>query len=168
VITRAVGTEADVDVDTFSIRPTTGDLFLICSDGLTDMVDDRAITEAVAQHRQDLDQAAKALVKAANRVGGEDNITVVFFELTADEGVETEVTQRAPAIEQATSEDEDTLSGIDAVPAVDTMVVPLDEVGALVPEPAPHRRRGLTVPLLLAFALLLIIAASVLWLAERL
>ena len=81
VITRAVGTEPDVDVDTFTIEPEDGDLFLICSDGLTDMVDDGTIIDAIGRHRDDLDEAAKALVGAANRVGGEDNITVLCFEL---------------------------------------------------------------------------------------
>jgi len=93
VITRAVGTEPDVDVDTFSIEGAPGDLFMICSDGLTDMVDEETIREAVEENRPDLQQAAKALVNAANRVGGEDNITVVFFELASDEpGEQTEDT----------------------------------------------------------------------------
>src|SRR3712207_7112769 len=64
VITRAVGTEPDVDVDTFSVRASPGDLFLICSDGLTDMIGDRAILDAVERHRDDLDEAAKEIGRA--------------------------------------------------------------------------------------------------------
>jgi protein phosphatase len=163
VITRAVGTEPDVDVDTFAIEPAEGDLFLICSDGLTDMVDDRAIIDAIEQHRDDLDLAAKALVGAANRVGGEDNITVVFFEVGDGTG-DTAVTEQSPAIETHTTEDEDTLSGLEAVPAVDTAVVPPEEAGALA---EPRKRRGRALPIVSALAVLLMAAAAVLWLVDH-
>jgi protein phosphatase len=81
VITRAVGTDPDVDVDSFTVHTQAGDVFLICSDGLTDMVDDRAILDAVERHRDNLDRLTKQLVSAANRGGGEDNITVVAFSI---------------------------------------------------------------------------------------
>jgi PPM family protein phosphatase len=81
VITRALGTDPDVDVDSFSVEAKPGDLFLICSDGLTSMVGDEEILDVVEPRREDLDEAAKELVNAANRSGGEDNITVVFFEV---------------------------------------------------------------------------------------
>lgn len=160
VITRAVGTEPDVDVDTFTIDPEDGDLFLICSDGLTDMVDDGTIIEAIERHRDDLDEAAKALVGAANRVGGEDNITVLLVEV----GEEAEVadTQRVKAVEV----DEDTLSGIEAAPAVDTAVVPPEEAEALAAA-EPPKRRGRALPIVSALAVLLIAAAAVLWLLEN-
>jgi protein phosphatase len=161
VITRAVGTEPDVDVDTFTIEPEDGDLFLICSDGLTDMVDDGTIIDAIDRHRDDLDEAAKALVGAANRVGGEDNITVLLVEV----GTEAEAadTQRAEAVEV----DEDTLSGLEAVPAVDTAVVPPEEAGPLAAA-EPPKRRGRALPIVSALAVLLIAAAAVLWLLENL
>jgi PPM family protein phosphatase len=160
VITRAVGTEPDVDVDTFTIEPEERDLFLICSDGLTDMVDDGTIIEAIERHRDDLDEAAKALVGAANRVGGEDNITVLLVEV----GAEAEVadTQRAEAVEV----DEDTLSGLEAVPVVDTAVVPPEEAEALAGA-EPPKRRGRALPIVAALAVLLIAAAAVLWLLEN-
>lgn len=81
VITRAVGTDPDVDVDSFIVEPQDGDVFLICSDGLTDMVDDGVILETVEQHRGNLDRMTKQLVTAANKGGGEDNITVVAFSI---------------------------------------------------------------------------------------
>ena len=81
VITRAVGTDPDVDVDSFTVHTQAGDVFLICSDGLTDMVDDSAILDAVERHRDNLDRLTKQLVSAANRGGGEDNITVVAFSI---------------------------------------------------------------------------------------
>ena len=161
VITRAVGTEPDVDVDTFTIEPEDGDLFLICSDGLTDMVDDGTIIDAIARHRDDLDEAAKALVGAANRVGGEDNITILFFEVGED-AHETADTQRADAVEV----DEDTLSGLEAVPAVDTAVVPPEEAEALAAA-KPPKRRGRALSIVSALAVLLIAAAAVLWLLEN-
>jgi PPM family protein phosphatase len=161
VITRAVGTEPDVDVDTFTIEPEDGDLFLICSDGLTDMVDDGTIIDAIKRHRGDLDEAAKALVGAANRVGGEDNITVLLVEVGQD-AQETSDTQRADAVEV----DEDTLSGLEAVPAVDTAVVPPEEAEAFAAADPP-KRRGRALPIVSALAVLLIAAAAVLWLLEN-
>jgi PPM family protein phosphatase len=81
VITRAVGTDPDVDVDSFTVDAHDGDVFLICSDGLTDMIDDREILDLVDQHRGNLERLTKQLVTAANRGGGEDNITVVAFSI---------------------------------------------------------------------------------------
>ena len=152
VITRALGTEADVDVDTFSVVAAPGDLFLLCSDGLTTMVDDRTILEAVQRHRGNLEEAARALVNAANRGGGEDNITVVFFEVAgaAEPAEPTEDT----VITSELGDDEDTMDESHAVPPVE-----------VVEEPEPESaRRGRLLPILAALAVLLIIAAAVLWL----
>jgi serine/threonine protein phosphatase PrpC len=116
VVTRALGTDPDVDVDTFSIDAKPGDLFLICSDGLTSMVSDDAILEEIRRYRADLRAAAKALVRAANRGGGEDNITVVFFEIQGDE----DAGERTVSLPPPEADDEDTLDELDAVPAVQT------------------------------------------------
>ena len=149
VITRALGTDPDVDVDSFSVEATPGDLFLICSDGLTSMLDDEAILDVVERNRDDLDAAAKELVAAANRNGGEDNITVVFFEV-AEEGAQApSETKPMPALDgepsAAAEVDEDTLTEADRVPAIDTMVVPPEQAREMVqarqaepPEPKPH------------------------------
>ena len=59
VITRALGTDPDVDVDTFSIEARPGDVFLICSDGLSSMVDGGEIEQIMSQHRGDLDGRAR-------------------------------------------------------------------------------------------------------------
>jgi serine/threonine protein phosphatase PrpC len=126
VITRAVGTDPDVDVDTFVIEAHAGDVFLLCSDGLTDMVGDDDILDLVERHLGDLDRVTKSLVSAANRGGGEDNITVVAFAIAADGGD----TARMPAAEP----DEDTLESL-PVPAVDTMVVPPEQVQEVFVEP---------------------------------
>jgi serine/threonine protein phosphatase PrpC len=127
VITRAVGTDPDVDVDTFTIEAREGDVFLLCSDGLTDMVDDDGILDVVERHHDDLDRVAKSLVSAANRGGGEDNITVIAFTIAADGD-----TVRMPAAEP----DEDTLEGVPVpAPPVDTMVVPPEQVEQVFVEP---------------------------------
>ncbi|MBA3365401.1 MAG: Stp1/IreP family PP2C-type Ser/Thr phosphatase [Actinobacteria bacterium] len=132
VITRAIGTDPDVDVDTFPVDVREGDLFLLSTDGLTDMVDDETIQDIVQQNRDDPERAARALVEAANRGGGEDNITVVFFEITAAAGgAETTV---MPVHE--TDDEEDTLSGIERVPTLEH-VGSFDEGGR---RPANGRR----------------------------
>lgn len=87
VITRAVGTDPDVDVDSFVVDTHDGDVFLICSDGLTDMVDDKEILTVVDRHSANLERVTKQLVTAANRGGGEDNITVVAFSIGKTDGV---------------------------------------------------------------------------------
>src|SRR3954453_14672201 len=115
---RALGTDPDVDVDTFSIETQAGDLFLLCSDGLTSMVDDDTILREVERNRDDLGKAAKALVRAANKCGGEDNITVVFFEIAGDieHAEEVEHTVALPPVED--DDEEDTLDEHDGVPPV--------------------------------------------------
>jgi protein phosphatase len=115
VITRALGTDPDVDVDTFSVETKPGDLFLLCSDGLTAMVDDETILREVERNRGDLTAASKALVKAANKGGGDDNITVVFFEIGGGETGDTARTVTLPPIE---GDDEATLDEHDGVPAI--------------------------------------------------
>jgi len=139
VITRALGTEADIDVDTFDVETRDGDVFLICSDGLTTMVDDRRVEEIVARNSGDLERAARELVDAANRAGGEDNITVVLFEPHGASAAAVEQTTPMDAVseepaDERTPVDEDTLDETDAVPAVDTFVMPAAEIEAAVEE----------------------------------
>ncbi len=80
VITRALGPEADVAVDTSTERARDGDVYLVCSDGLTSMVDEARIA-AVLQDATTLEEAGHGLIDAANAAGGRDNITVVLFRL---------------------------------------------------------------------------------------
>ena len=174
VITRALGTDPDVDVDSFSIEGKPGDLFLICSDGLTSMVDDETILEAVERNRNDLDGAAKELVAAANRSGGEDNITVVFFEIAEERVEEPAETKSYPVIEEEPAmADEDTLSGLEKVPAVDTMVVPAEQAEAVAektepekkePEPAEEHFGVRAARLVIALAIVAALALLVYWL----
>jgi PPM family protein phosphatase len=80
IITRALGPEPDVEVDTYTIAGRDGDLFMICSDGLTSMISDDEVS-SILRSAAGLDDAAEALVRAANQSGGRDNITVVLFRL---------------------------------------------------------------------------------------
>ena len=80
-ITRAVGTESAIEADVFSVPAEPGDLFLLCSDGLTDMLTADEIAATLTAADRDPVAAGEALVAAANAHGGEDNITVVLFEL---------------------------------------------------------------------------------------
>jgi serine/threonine protein phosphatase PrpC len=111
VITRALGTDLEVDVDTFTVEAEAGDIFLLCSDGLTTMVDDEEITQTVAK-ADSLGHATKALVKAANRAGGEDNVTVVLFQLEG-EAASIEDTAVAAPNGRGEADLEDTLSGLE-------------------------------------------------------
>ncbi len=131
VITRALGTDSAVMVDSFSIEAQPGDVYLLCSDGLTTMVPAEAVRKILLESSQ-LDGAARALVAEANRNGGEDNVTVVLFSVAA------------------TLPDEDTMSGLEGLRIP---FVPSDQTGdggapAAPPRPpAAHttptaRRRG--------------------------
>jgi protein phosphatase len=155
VITRALGTDPDVDADAFSIDAQRGDVFLLCSDGLTTMVDDEDILELLERHHDDLDRAAKSLVSAANRGGGEDNITVVAFAIAGD-GDTAELPVVAPS-------EEETLHGSEPAPAVDTMVVPADQVEAALLQPGtPEAKAAVQHPFAPAARVRLVLAMVVL------
>ena len=185
VITRALGTDPDVDVDTFTQEARPGDIFVLCSDGLYSMVGNPTILEIVERNRGDLNAAARALIAAANRAGGDDNITVVAFEIEAPADETLSLPDAAPP--EPEPEDEDTLTEADAVP-VSTMVVRPEDVEqptarqskeeAPVAEPAPEpavaprsdreaksptARRAVVIGLLV----LAIVAAVVIYLLSR-
>ena len=83
VITRALGLEQDVDVDVVEERLAPGDRVVLCSDGLTSMIEDDAV-ERVLVESADPAAAVDALVEAANLAGGSDNITVVVVAVADD------------------------------------------------------------------------------------
>src|SRR5918992_2188877 len=80
IITRALGPEPEVEVDTYTVPGRSGDVFLLCSDGLTGMVSDDEVA-TILRGAGSLQEAADELVRAANQSGGKDNITVVLFRL---------------------------------------------------------------------------------------
>jgi protein phosphatase len=81
IVTRALGTKAEVDVDTIEHDIEPNDIFLMCSDGLSDMVPDWSIEETLAERGNNLDRKAKQLVDLANRNGGKDNISVILMQV---------------------------------------------------------------------------------------
>ena len=144
VITRALGTDPDVEIDAFSVEGRPGDVYLICSDGLSSMVDDATILAVVEGRRSNLETAARELVRAANRSGGEDNITVVCFELGSEGDAEP-----APADADADA-DEDTLDGSVS------LVIPLEDLD-------PPKRASHAPAWLVALPLLLVVLGLLLW-----
>jgi serine/threonine protein phosphatase PrpC len=80
IITRALGPEPTVNVDTMSYQARPGDVFLLCSDGLTTMLPDARIAEILGENA-DLRRAVKTLIREANTAGGRDNITAVALRL---------------------------------------------------------------------------------------
>jgi hypothetical protein len=98
-------------------------------------------------------------VDAANAGGGEDNITVVLFAVDGDDDT---ATMPAVTAEQEHDDDEDTLSGLDAVPAVDTAVVPAAEIRDHLRRQEREPKRSL-VPLLVLVVLLVVLVALAFW-----
>ena len=80
IITRALGPEPEVEVDVQTVPASPGDVFLICSDGLTTMISDEQIARLLAGATS-MDAAVRALVDEANRAGGRDNVTALAFRL---------------------------------------------------------------------------------------
>jgi PPM family protein phosphatase len=122
-ITRALGTEATVEVDAFTVQAKPGDLFLICSDGLSSMVTADEMQDAIERADLDPDRAVEALVDTANAHGGEDNVTVVLFEMLGppvETGADTMVGTPRDADARATSPDQDTLEDLPVAVAVAT------------------------------------------------
>jgi protein phosphatase len=85
IVTRALGIGSDVTIDGDRVDVVVGDRFLLCSDGLTDLIDDNKIGATLRQ-LADPSEAARELVRIANEAGGRDNITVVVADVEADDG----------------------------------------------------------------------------------
>ena len=78
ILTRAVGSQEEVEADLVELDLRPGDILLLCSDGLTTMAEDADILKTVLAHSDDPEAASRALVDLANERGGEDNVTVVL------------------------------------------------------------------------------------------
>jgi protein phosphatase len=144
IITRALGPEPTVEVDTWSYPVRAGDVLLLCSDGLTSMISDKQLA-AVLASTGDLRSAAQQLIDAANAAGGRDNITVVLFrveEAGDGAGVEqpTMVGARVPPVPPPTEP-------VPPVPPPTEPVPPVPPPAEPVPPPAKRpprlaRRQG--------------------------
>jgi PPM family protein phosphatase len=84
LVTRALGIEAVVPADIAEYRVEPEDVYVLCSDGLTDMVDAEIVREIVASKRSDLAEAAAELIDVANQNGGRDNISVVVVRVPVE------------------------------------------------------------------------------------
>ena len=85
IITRALGAEKTVDIDFFDLKLEPGDVVLMCSDGLSNMVEDSQLREIISDTSTDLDEKGRILIREANRNGGKDNIAIVLVEPFTDE-----------------------------------------------------------------------------------
>jgi PPM family protein phosphatase len=149
IITRALGPEPEVEVDTYTVTGRDGDLFLLCSDGLTSMISDQEVA-SIMRSAESLDEAADALVRAANQSGGKDNITVVLFRLADDADV-TPATEDDTIAGTITTEDVRAAAADEPTPAQAGVGLresladaPADATMVRPPErfpPAPPRRR---------------------------
>jgi protein phosphatase len=97
IITRALGPEPQVEVERMTYPARSGDVYLICSDGLTTMVAEGDVA-AILRGRSSLQQAAEDLVRAANENGGKDNVTVVLFRLAEEGEAEPEADDQATMV----------------------------------------------------------------------
>jgi serine/threonine protein phosphatase PrpC len=149
IITRALGPEPEVKVDTMTYPAKAGDVFLLCSDGLTTMVSDDQIRQILAEART-LRSAVNKLIDAANSGGGRDNITAVAFKL-GEQGEEPD--EGATLISRA---------GDQAGLTAERMRQAGDRLRGQGPMPLPHRsRRWLRAAVILA-VLAAVIAGSIL------
>ncbi len=83
ILTRAVGSQEDVEPDILEYDLQQGDCLLLCSDGLTTMLEDEDILKTLSSHSGDLEESCKALIDLANARGGDDNVTVVLVQAQA-------------------------------------------------------------------------------------
>jgi len=128
IITRALGPEPEVRVDTMTVPAKAGDVFLLCSDGLTTMVSDEEI-KAILDEARSLRSAVNRLIDAANSGGGRDNITAVAFRL-AEEG---DVPDEGATLISRTAE----TAGLTS----ERLRQAADRMRGQGPMPLPHRRR---------------------------
>ena len=80
IITRALGAEERIDIDFFDIELKSGSVILMCSDGLSNMVEDARMEELIRQKNLSLEEKGEALLKEANSNGGKDNIAIILIE----------------------------------------------------------------------------------------
>jgi protein phosphatase len=163
VITRALGPEPEVQVDVQAYQARAGDVFMVCSDGLTSMVPEARVRE-ILQAGSSLEGAGRDLIVAANDAGGRDNITVVLFRLEEVDGDE-------PAARQVETIEEQRPDGPHAQA---TATLPRVREARPIEEPPPRtvppstrrRRRRVPTGLIALLAVLLIVGAG-LWTASR-
>jgi PPM family protein phosphatase len=170
VITRALGIEGTVEVDTRTFKGRAGDVYLICSDGLTTMVSEERIEQVLASATK-LRDAGETLIAEANSAGGRDNITVVLLRLEEvgelageDNGADEPTMIGVPAVAAPAHEPETAQSAAASAAATGTAAaapVAQRRPRAPAPEPAPGRRRRLPVRRVGATVAVLVVLALI-------
>jgi len=139
IITRALGIEGDVEVDTWSYPMRAGDVVLLCSDGLTSMIGEDQIGQ-ILRAETSLDRAADGLIAAANDAGGRDNITVVLFRLEETDPAAAQDADEPTVVGMPTE------TGAAAHPTGHGTRPPSGDGGAVMTAPAPQLQRERTPP----------------------
>jgi protein phosphatase len=169
IITRALGPEPVVEVDRQTLPLRHGDVFLLCSDGLTSMVEEAQIARLLTSGRT-LTQAGQALITAANEAGGRDNITVVLFRVEEIEGA------AASSLEQATAAGPTAPRVEEVAAAVATAryeeqtaapVAPRQPRARTAPAPVRRRRVPRTIKAAIVLVIVLVPVAIGLWVATQ-
>jgi protein phosphatase len=157
IITRALGPEPEVEVDTFTVAAQDGDVYLICSDGLTSMVAESTVA-AIMREAPDIATAADGLIAAALDAGGRDNVTVVLFRIEEVGGADDPPTEAlapasmpAEAVDVGAEVDAEpesvTGAGVESeAPTVESVVTPAPAPRRLIARPARSRRRAPRMP----------------------
>jgi serine/threonine protein phosphatase PrpC len=133
IVTRALGVDSEVEVDLMTVDVAEGDRILICSDGLSSMLDFESIA-AILNEDPDPQAAAERLVDAANDAGGEDNITVVIVDIGSDGSRGTAAATESSRA--ATAESPGSMAGQPVAPSSSEMTY----AGAVAAPPEPQRR----------------------------
>jgi serine/threonine protein phosphatase PrpC len=175
VITRALGSEPDVEVDVHVYQAKAGDLFMLNSDGLTSMVPEARV-KPIIEAAGSLEEAGRELIAAANEAGGRDNITVILFRLEEVDGGSAEHAQAGETIEYEAPADgssagdhteaEYRRTATMARPAVKRAEPIVEPPPRTAPLPRTKRRRRFLRPALAVAAVLAIVLAG-LWTASR-
>ncbi len=163
VITRALGPEPEVQVDVQAYQARAGDVFMVCSDGLTSMVPEARVRE-ILQAAGSLEAAGRDLIAAANDAGGRDNITVVLFRLEDVDGDEPAALQRE-TIEEPRPEGGEAQATA-TLPRV-REARPIEEPPDRTAPPSRKRRRRRVPTGLIALVVVLAIVGAALWTASR-
>ena len=161
VITRALGPEPDVQVDVQTCEARDGDVFMVCSDGLTSMVPEARVRELL-EGSESLERAGRELIAAANDAGGRDNITVVLFRL---EEVDDEFVAAEGRHAEAGSDEGPRGQATATLPRV-REARPIEEPPPRTARPPGRRRRRVPTGLIAAVVVLGIVGAG-LWTASR-
>lgn len=152
ILTRALGIDEAVQVDTDSVMPFNGDRFLLCSDGLFNEVDPDTIVEVLTSS-EDPDASAAELVRLANEGGGRDNITALVVDVTDDSGRSARAAEAAAAaaaraeagIDDEATGDDEAAAPDGASPTVDTVETPATQGDPAIADVDPTPPAGLPV-----------------------